>query len=152
MKPLVIARSVHSFTYDLVTSSARTILDFIGSELDVKHINGGRALPKLSRPPGLAHQFLKEDGTPYDMSIGVWTGQGRAEQLHVASQPALIGTGTVVVDAVLAIASYSWIATADFGTIGRFRIVLWVGNGTERLGSTIYEWDVADAPGADPTV
>lgn len=124
----------------------------MSSELDVKHINGGRALPKLSRPPALAHQFLKEDGTAYDMSTGVWVGQGRAEQLHVSVQPLLIGTGVVTVSAVTATAVYNWLDSADFGTVGRFIIIIWVGNGTERLGSTVYEWDVTDAPGADPTV
>ena len=123
----------------------------MSQDLDVKHINGQRALPKGSKPPPLVHQYLDEAGNPYDMSVGGWTGQGRAEQLHVASQPATIGTGSVIIDVPNATATYNWVVE-DFLTIGRFRLIIWVGNGTQRLGSTVYEWDVADAPGADPTV
>lgn len=126
----------------------------MSEELDVKHINGGRALPKNSRPPAIEHQFLDDPtvlGEPFDMSVGSWTGQARAEQLHVSSQPVGIGLGAVVVNPVTAKATYSWV-DADFATEGRFWLVIWVGNGTQRLGSTIYEWDVSDAPGADPTV
>lgn len=125
----------------------------MSSELDVKHINGKRALPKGSLPPPIEHQFQDEEGAPYDMSVGSWSGQGRAEQLHLegAAQPANIGTGTVSIDVPSATATYNWVS-ADFTTVGRFRIIIWVGNGTQRLGSTVYEWDVADAPGADPTV
>lgn len=126
----------------------------MSEELDVKHINGGRALPQNSRPPAIEHQYLDETttlGEPYDMSVGVWAGQARADQLHVDAQPANIGTGVVVVNPVTAKATYQWV-DADFITVGRFRIIIWVGNGTERLGSTVYEWDVSDAPGIAPTV
>lgn len=123
-------------------------------DLSIKHINGGRALPKGSRPPLLEHQYLDANGNPYDLSTGIWTGQARAEQLHLGSgesQPTGIGSGSVSVTIATAIASYAWV-DQDFLTPGRFRLIIWIGNGTQRFGSTIYEWDVADAPGADPTV
>ncbi len=124
-------------------------------DLLVKHINGERALPLGSRPPPLEHQFLDENGDPFDISIGTWTGQGRAEKISLdegESQPADIGTGGVVVDVPSATATYTWV-DEDFGTVGRYRIIVWIGNGgTARFGSTTYEWDVSDAPGADPTV
>jgi hypothetical protein len=121
------------------------------TELRVKHINGDAALPKGAKPDPIVHQFLDQNGDPVDMSVGTWTGQGRAEQLWVEAQPPNIGTGSVVVNDVEATATYTW-HSADFGTEGKFRLIIWVGNGTVRYGSTVYEWDVADAPGADPSV
>jgi len=120
-------------------------------DLVTKHIYGGKALAKGSKPFPLEHQFLDQFLEPIDLSVGVWVGQGRAEQLHVTDQPANIGTGTVTVDPVTAKATYVWV-DADFATPGRFRLILYIGNGTLRHGSTVYEWDVSDAPGADPTV
>lgn len=124
-------------------------------DLVIKHINGERALPKLSVPPPLEHQFLEDDGvTPVDLTTGVWTGQGRAEKISLGdgeTQPAGIGAGTVTINVPTATATYPWVI-ADFTTPGRFRIILWIGNGTQRFGSTTYEWDVSDAPGIDPTV
>ena len=121
------------------------------SDLAVKQVFGNRAVPNKSKPAPIEHQFLDSDGNPIDMSVGTWTGEGRAEQLYVDTQPTGLGSGSVVVDDVSAIATYTW-ADEDFQTLGKFRIIIWVGNGTERYGSTVYEWDVADAPGADPTV
>ncbi len=123
-------------------------------DLLVKHINGERALPNLSIPPSLEHQYLDADGDPYDLTTGTWTGQGRAEKINLddgESQPAGIGTGAVTIDVPTAIAQYDW-DIADFTTVGRYRIIIWIGNGTQRFGSTVYEWDVSDAPGADPDV
>jgi len=121
------------------------------AELRVHHINGDDAVPMGSKPLPIQHQFLDQNGDPVDMSVGTWTGQGRAEQLYVEDQPAGLGAGSVVVDDMLATATYPWVV-ADMATAGKFRIILWVGNGTLRFGSTVYEWDVADAPGAAPSV
>ncbi len=123
-------------------------------DLLIKHINGERALPNLSLPPPLEHQYLDADGNPFDLSSGIWTGQGRAEKINLDDgeiQPAGIGAGTVTIDVPTATATYPWVI-ADFTTPGRFRIIIWIGNGTQRFGSTVYEWDVSDAPGIDPTV
>ncbi len=123
-------------------------------DLLVKHINGERALPKLSIPPSLEHQFLDDDEDPYDLTTGTWNGEGKAEKINLdegESQPSGIGDGTVTIDVPTAIAQYDWVI-ADFTTLGRFRIIIWIGNGSQRFGSTVYEWDVSDAPGADPTV
>ncbi len=123
-------------------------------DLLIKHINGERALPKNSIPPPLEHQYLDAAEDPADLTSGTWTGQGRAEKINLddgESQPAGIGAGTVTIDIPSATATYGWVA-ADFAQIGRFRIIVWIGNGTQRFGSTTYEWDVSDPPGADPSV
>lgn len=123
----------------------------MSSELDVKHINGRRALPQGSKPPPIVHQFLDEIGSPYDMSAGTWNPEAMAEQLHVTSSPVGLGGGGVAINTTEATVTYTW-APEDFETEGRFRIILWAGNTNQRLGSTIYEWDVTDAPGGPPTV
>jgi hypothetical protein len=122
------------------------------TELRVKHINGEQAVPLGAKPDPIVHQYLDQNGDPVDMSVGTWVGQGRAEQLFIEDpQPANLGDGSVVIDDVEATATYVW-HTADFAQVGKFRIIIWVGNGTLRYGSTVYEWDVADAPGAPPSV
>lgn len=124
----------------------------MSQDLNVSFVFGDLAMPSGSKPPPLEHQFLDQDGNPLDMSVGVWVGQGRASQLFIdGSQPANIGNGSAIVDIVEAKVTYTW-HDADFETVGKFRLILWVGNGTQRFGSTVYEWDVADAPGDDPTV
>jgi hypothetical protein len=103
-------------------------------------------------PLGLTYQFLDGDGAAIDMSQGTWTGQAKAEQLHVDTQPVTPpGTGAVVVDDATAMVTYSFVS-GDCLTIGRFQLVLWAGNGTNRVGSPTFEWEVYDAPGALPTV
>lgn len=123
-------------------------------DLLIKHINGERALPKKSIPPPLEHQYLDAAEDAFDLSNGTWTGQGRAEKINLEdgeTQPTGIGTGAVTIDIPTATAQYDWV-TEDFDTPGRFRIIIWIGNGSQRFGSTVYEWDVSDAPGADPSV
>jgi hypothetical protein len=121
------------------------------AELRVKRINGEHAIPKMAKPDPLEHQYLDENDDPIDMSVGTWVGQARAEALYGTAPPAGLGTAGVNVNTTTATATYPWHAD-DFSTPGVFRLILWVGNGTVRYGSTVYEWEVADAPGADPTV
>lgn len=121
------------------------------TQMQTIKLNGGLAIPKGSKPPSLEYQYLDENNDPVDLSIGSWTGQARAEQLHVDSQPLNIGTGSVSVNTANATATYNW-HESDFSTPGRFLLIIWIGNGTQRFGSVVFEWVVSDAPGADPTV
>ncbi len=110
------------------------------------------SFPQGSIPIGLTYQFLDGDGAAIDMSTGTWTGEGKAEQLHVTSQPSPIpGAGAVVVTALTATVTYAF-TVDDCLTVGRFQLVIWAGNGTNRVGSATFEWEVDDAPGALPTV
>ncbi len=103
-------------------------------------------------PLGLTYQFLDGDGDAIDMTIGTWTGEAEAEQLHVTSQPSPApGSGAVAVVSGTATASYTFTAD-DCLTVGRFQLTIWAGNGTNRVGSPTFEWEVYDAPGAVPTV
>lgn len=109
------------------------------------------AFPQHAVPAGLSFQYLDGDGDPADMSVGTWDAQAKAEQLHVSAQPSSIGGGTPTVDDTTSTGSYVW-HSADFGTVGRFQLVLWAGNGSNRYGSPTFEWEVYDAPGDAPTV
>jgi len=109
------------------------------------------AFPEGSIPAGLSFQYLDGDGNPADMLSGTWAAEGKAEQLHVGSQPVGIGDGVATIDTVTSTGTYAW-TSADFGTLGRFQLTLWVGNGTNRYGSPTFEWEVFDAPGDLPTV
>ncbi len=110
------------------------------------------AFAQGSIPAGLTYQFLDGDGAAIDMATGTWTGQTKAEQLHTDTQPSPApGAGAVVVTAGTATVTYSFTAD-DCLTNGRFQLVIWAGNGTNRVGSPTFEWEVYDAPGALPTV
>ena len=109
------------------------------------------AFPQGSVPAGLSFQYLDGDGEPAGMATGIWTAEAKAEQLHVETQPADIGTGTAAVDTGTSTGTYAW-TEEDFGTTGRFQLTLWVGNTLNRYGSPTFEWETFDAPGDAPTV
>ena len=85
------------------------------------------------------------------MSNGVWQGEIKGEQLHVTAQPPNQFGGAVSVNTTTSTVTYTW-GAADFLTVGRFRIILWAGNSTNRVGSAVFEYHVTDAPGGTPTV
>lgn len=108
--------------------------------------------PQGSIPLGLTYQHLDGDGAPIDMTTGTWTTEAEAEQLHATSQPAPApGGGVTAVVAITATVSYAWTAD-DYLTVGRFQLTIWAGNGTNRVGTPTFEWEVYDAPGALPAV
>ncbi len=109
-------------------------------------------VPEGSILPAVSYQYLDADGDVVDLTSGTWVGQGRAEQLHVSSQPSPVpGEGVVTIDVGTATATYPF-TVDDFLTVGRFQLVIWIGNGSDRHGSPTFEWEVYDAPGAVPTV
>lgn len=123
----------------------------MSADFPVFRLNSGYAFPLGAKPLPLEYQFLDENGAAIDMSIGTWTGQARAESKFGASTPANLGSGSVTVDTPTATVRYAW-AEEDFATAGQFRLILWAGNGSTRVGSAVFEWSVVDAPGAAPTV
>jgi len=60
-----------------------------------------------------------------------------------------LGAGTSSIPtAASGITQYAWVA-ADFTTAGFYRGQMWVGDGTNRYASEVYEWfvyDITDAP------
>lgn len=120
------------------------------AEPDVIKLNGGRAQPLDSKPQAISYQWKKGDGTALDFTIGTWTGQAKAEAVD-GTAPTNLGNGAVTVATSTATATYAFHAD-DFSTVGIFRLVIWVGNGINRYGSVVFEWEVYDAPGAAPTV
>ncbi len=120
------------------------------AEPDVIRLNGGKAQPIDSKPQAISYQWLDGGGAALDFTTDTWAGQGRAEAVD-GTAPGSLGNGTVVVTFGTATATYSFHAD-DFSEVGVFRLVIWVGNGTNRYGSVVFEWEVYDAPGAAPTV
>ena len=120
-------------------------------------LNGGRAYPKGSKPGFITYQYLNDDGTPIDTSNGTWTEEVRIEQLYVDTQPTPIATGIPTLapgdgsDPAHSILTYGFSAD-DFSYVGQFKMIFWIGNGTERHGSATFYYEVVDNPGADPTV
>lgn len=110
------------------------------------------AFPLGSIPPMISHTFYQGDGsTITDLSAGVWTAEATSEALDGVTADEDLGEGTAAIDTDTAVITYAWHA-GDFLVTGRFRMVLWTGNGTNRIGSHIFEWTVEDAPGDAPTV
>ncbi len=110
------------------------------------------AFPQEAIPLGLTYQFLDGDGSPIDMTAGTWVGEAKAEKLHVDTQPSPIpGEGAVALVSATATVTYTF-TVDDTKTVGRFQLVLWAGNGINRVGSPTFEWEVYDAPGIPPTV
>ncbi len=120
------------------------------AEPNVIRLNGGKAYPKDSKPQAISYQWLKADGSVIDLTAGTWTGEGEAEAVDGAAATNL-GDGGVAVDVPTATATYSF-HLDDFSAIGIFRLIIWIGNTTLRYGSVIFEWEVFDSPGDDPTV
>lgn len=120
------------------------------AELEVVRLNSGHALPLESKPNGISFQWVDSAGDPVDMTTGTWTGQGRAEAVE-GTPAANLGAGIVSVVTGTATATYAW-HDDDHAAVGVFRLIIWVGNLTKRYGSHVFEWAVADAPGAAPTV
>lgn len=60
-----------------------------------------------------------------------------------------LGLGTSdITNEVGGVTQYQWVAT-DFANAGHFRAQMWVGNGTVRYASDVFEWfvrDTTDAP------
>ncbi len=120
------------------------------AEPKVIRLNGGKSYPKDSKPQAISYQWLKADGDVIDLTDGTWTGQGKAEAVDGAAA-ANLGGGGVVVDVPTASASYTF-HVDDFAAIGVFRLIIWIGNTIFRYGSVVFEWEVSDSPGTDPTV
>lgn len=120
------------------------------AEPNVIKLNGGQAQGKGSKPQAISYQWKKGDGDPIDLTSGTWTGEGEAEAVDGIA-PASLGSGVVTIDVPTATATYSFHAN-DYSEVGIFRLIIWIGNTTHRYGSVVFEWEVFDAPGDDPTV
>ena len=44
---------------------------------------------------------------------------------------------------------YTWVA-ADFQDVGKYNMLIWAEDGTNRLASDLFVWEVYDGPGATP--
>jgi hypothetical protein len=61
------------------------------------------------------------------------------------------GTGSVVVSGptIDGVVQYTW-ANADFQDVGKYQMLLWVDDGTNKLASDLIKYEVYDGPGPTP--
>ena len=65
---------------------------------------------------------------------------------------AAYATGALAItDAANGVVTYTW-SGDEFIDVGKYQMVIWVGNSTNRFGSYLVKWEVYDAPGSLPTV
>lgn len=92
-------------------------------------------------PRALAVTFEDADGGPVNLSG--FTARFVIEQVSGDEAASGLGQGVAAItDAAAGVTEYAWTA-ADFATAGRFRGQMWVGDGTNRLASIEFWWDVA---------
>ncbi len=97
-------------------------------------------------PFSLVHQYKDNDKNPIDMSSG-WT---VFVEIEGPEEDGAYGTGTVAFsDASTGRVKYDW-DTADFLDFGKYRMLFWTTDGTNRLASDLVVWEVYDGPGATP--
>lgn len=93
----------------------------------------------------LLHTFQYADGTPIDIS-GMQVRFSYQEWWGAAATR----NGSVQ-DGAAGKAAYAWDGT-EFDEPGRYKAVLWVGNGVNRVASTQFVWAVRAAVGSVPAI
>ncbi len=96
-------------------------------------------------PFPFAHTFNDFQGNPIDL-----TGFTPTVEAEGPDENGTYGAGSVsVTDAVNGVVTYTWVA-GDFVDVGRYELLIWVDDGTNRLASDLVKWEVYDGPGATP--
>lgn len=102
--------------------------------------------PAGSIPAAATHTY-KLDGSPI-----VLTGYTAAVYITGPVETTDYANGTLeITDQPGGVVTYTW-SGDEFVDIGKYQMVIWVGNDTYRFGSDLIKWEVYDAPGELPTV
>ena len=108
-----------------------------------KHNLGVFAAGEVPFP--LEHTYKDANGTAIDM-----TGWSVSVTAEGPEDTGSYGAGTVVfTDEAGGVAEYTWAAT-DFIDVGKYTMLLWAEDGTNRLASDLFVWEVYDGPGDTP--
>lgn len=99
-------------------------------------------------PVPVEQTFNDKDGQPINL-----TNFTPDVKIEGPDETANYATGTVEKDATPAsgIVRYTWTGD-EFIDVGKYEMILWIGDGTYRFGSYLIKWEVYDAPGPLPTV
>lgn len=96
-------------------------------------------------PFALSHQYKDADGVAIDM-----TGWSVTAVAAGPEDGGAYGSGVVMfLDETIGKVQYDWVA-ADFTDVGKYTMLLWTTDGTNRLASDLIVWEVYDGPGATP--
>jgi len=87
-------------------------------------------------------QITLQDADGSAISLTGYTAQFVIESIDQTVSGLASGTSEIVT-AASGITRYTW-AAADFTTAGFYRGQMWVGNGTYRYASDVFEWFVRD--------
>lgn len=102
--------------------------------------------PAGSIPVAATHTY-KLDGAPIPL-----TGFSTAVYISGPDETADYATGVLTItDAAGGVVTYTW-SGDEFVDVGKYQMIIWAGNGSQRFGSDLIKWEVYDAPGAIPTV
>ena len=98
-------------------------------------------------PFPFVHTFNDFNGNPIDLS-----GFTPAVYIEGPDEAGNYGTGAINLLAPNSdgMVQYTW-AEDDFQDVGKYEMLLWVDDGTNRLASDLIKYEVYDGPGPTPT-
>jgi len=101
-------------------------------------------------PQAVQVTFKDDAGTVLDLSG--FTAQFEIIRIDGGTDPGNLGQGTPSIPTPLSgLTQYVWHAN-DLLTVGMYRGIMWVGDGTNRYGSEFFEWFVRDSLTTVPSI
>lgn len=95
-------------------------------------------------PYPVAHQFIADD-LPIDLS-----GFTAFVNIEGPDETVTVGAGVVSIDnPSQGLVSYTW-TEEDFQGVGKYRMLIWVQDGTNRFASDLITYEAFDGPGPTP--
>lgn len=124
--------------YDTTTVWFSAVEDLMASP--AKIVLGVFAAGEIPFP--LVHTFRDNNKLPIDISG--WTVSAKAEG---PDEDGTYGGGAVnITDGVNGEVTYTWVVE-DFTGVGKYKMLLWVTDGTNDIASDLITWEVYDGPG-----
>ena len=95
-------------------------------------------------PYPVAHRFVSNE-IPVDLTTFT-----PFVNIEGPDETVAVGQGTILVtDAADGIVTYTWVED-DFQGVGKYRMLIWVENGTNRFASDLIVYECYDGPGPTP--
>jgi hypothetical protein len=108
----------------------------------------GSPFPAGEIPVSYEHTYKKADGSVIDL-----TGHSPEIKIDGPDEDVDYAQGLLQIDGdpTTGQVYYTWTG-GEFIDVGKYEMIVWVGNGLNRYGSDLVKWEVYDAPGELPTV
>jgi len=98
-------------------------------------------------PAAFQHTYKDNDGAAIPLS-----GFSASVEITGPDDTADYVKGSLQIsDPANGVVTYTW-SGDEFIDVGKYQMIVWVGNGVNRFGSDLVKWEVYDAPGDLPTV